>query len=668
MKLLVWLPVRYAHGATSEDLGPHITLVYSDRATGDVDAILDAVEAIVDDVPDRVPLTGAVEMFGDDADVPVALCEASTLVGLRDRVLVALAEAGCSAPATWPEFRPHITLADRLDAVDSGAVLVGAPVVRLTDGEDCFEFDFDVQALAQLTDEQRTPTKAMQEEAQRALDRRAELPPSKRGGTPVGVARGRDIANGVPLSLRTIKRSANFCSRSGKWSSDAGEVARGLWACDTGADWFDSRIRIAEGPQTTAERAGGLMTLASLQEPYTLSESQAPAMLAEDGTGKPMIVLGVGPNTAVLGGKPVAVTVTRAHLEEIVRVLDLQRAEGHYEPRIDWRHGTSPYLRKPDGTEPDAPKKPSTGLALGRVKGWRIVERPGVGAGLEITPRYNNAGVDIVRQHMTPDGLDSDLFPSAEFVVDGEIHRRDGGGQIGTAALFAVGLQPRQQQDDARVTPAMLAENGPPPGGAMEENRMDLIRSLMAAFPEADRQMVEDAYTATEGDDAAKLAAATAAFKECQARLMAPPAEPEVLGDKPEAMANDAGADFEKQVEAMAERLQQLERTEQQRAAVMATQAEEAAFKASGLAPADRPAFAALHRQGSVQALAEFVERHKVPAQPERQVVPTGGVQALAEGGDVIFGGVNWSKAIETQGKRGGSLAACARNTMEANR
>ncbi len=48
------------------------------------------------------------------------------------------------------------------------------------------------------------PNKAMRDAAKRALEFRKTLPPSKKFGTPVGLARARDIANNVALSKTTI--------------------------------------------------------------------------------------------------------------------------------------------------------------------------------------------------------------------------------------------------------------------------------------------------------------------------------------------------------------------------------------------------------------------------------------------------------------------------------
>ena len=59
------------------------------------------------------------------------------------------------------------------------------------------------------------PTKAMQAAGARALEQRRELPPSRRGMTPVGLARARDLANGRTLSEATARRMARYFIRHG---------------------------------------------------------------------------------------------------------------------------------------------------------------------------------------------------------------------------------------------------------------------------------------------------------------------------------------------------------------------------------------------------------------------------------------------------------------------
>lgn len=97
------------------------------------------------------------------------------------------------------------------------------------------------------------PSKAMQDAAKRALEFRKTLPPSKRFGTPVGLARARDIARGVRLSRDTIVRMRSFLARHrknydkykgvrfedagpGRWSYD-------LWGGIEAVAWVEDKIR-----------------------------------------------------------------------------------------------------------------------------------------------------------------------------------------------------------------------------------------------------------------------------------------------------------------------------------------------------------------------------------------------------------------------------------------
>ena len=94
-----------------------------------------------------------------------------------------------------------------------------------------------------------TPPADVQEEAQRGLDWRAE---HGRGGTEVGVARARDLSNGVSVSPETIRRMVNYFTRhevdkQGEGFErgedgypSAGRIAWALWGGDAGQRWANS--------------------------------------------------------------------------------------------------------------------------------------------------------------------------------------------------------------------------------------------------------------------------------------------------------------------------------------------------------------------------------------------------------------------------------------------
>jgi hypothetical protein len=98
-----------------------------------------------------------------------------------------------------------------------------------------------------LDDIDLKPTEQMQREAQKGLDLRKEF---KRGGTAVGVARARDIANAKNLSPETVARMSSFFSRHEKSVKEgkgfkhgdegypsAGKIAWLLWGGEGGMDW-----------------------------------------------------------------------------------------------------------------------------------------------------------------------------------------------------------------------------------------------------------------------------------------------------------------------------------------------------------------------------------------------------------------------------------------------
>jgi len=96
------------------------------------------------------------------------------------------------------------------------------------------------------------PPEAARIEAQRGLDWRKEY---NRGGTPVGWARARDIANGTNLSYDTISRMVSFFARhqvdkqgqgykpGTEGYPSAGRIAWALWGGDPGRTWAIENMR-----------------------------------------------------------------------------------------------------------------------------------------------------------------------------------------------------------------------------------------------------------------------------------------------------------------------------------------------------------------------------------------------------------------------------------------
>lgn len=105
-----------------------------------------------------------------------------------------------------------------------------------------------------LADINTVPTDAMAAEARRGLEWRKEY---NRGGTPVGVARARDIMNKDRLSISTVRRMHSFFSRHevdkqgkgftpGEGYPSAGRIAWALWGGDPGQTWARAITRRIE--------------------------------------------------------------------------------------------------------------------------------------------------------------------------------------------------------------------------------------------------------------------------------------------------------------------------------------------------------------------------------------------------------------------------------------
>lgn len=104
------------------------------------------------------------------------------------------------------------------------------------------------RAIAEMTREPFVPTDAMAEEARRGLQWREEF---GRGGTLVGVARARDIANQRALSIETVNRMKSYFARhevdkqaegfspGEEGYPSAGRIAWALWGGDDGMAWAE---------------------------------------------------------------------------------------------------------------------------------------------------------------------------------------------------------------------------------------------------------------------------------------------------------------------------------------------------------------------------------------------------------------------------------------------
>ena len=98
--------------------------------------------------------------------------------------------------------------------------------------------------------------------ARRALQRRAQQPPSIRGMTPVGLARARQLLNRQQLSPTTIDRMVSYFAhhevdkRGASWDQyGKGRQAWDGWGGDPGRRWASALSRRMDAVERAAERS-----------------------------------------------------------------------------------------------------------------------------------------------------------------------------------------------------------------------------------------------------------------------------------------------------------------------------------------------------------------------------------------------------------------------------
>ena len=94
----------------------------------------------------------------------------------------------------------------------------------------------------------------MADAARKALEARQRVAPSRRAGTPVGLARANQLANGDNLSTETLVRMRSYLSRTEQTYRDAvaqGKdittskqiMATGLWGGQKGLEWVNRELK-----------------------------------------------------------------------------------------------------------------------------------------------------------------------------------------------------------------------------------------------------------------------------------------------------------------------------------------------------------------------------------------------------------------------------------------
>ena len=282
------------------------------------------------------------------------------------------------------------------------------------------------------------PPKGVQDAAKRGLEVRATKPPSQRGGTEVGLARARDLANGKQLSPDTVKRMLNYFTRhevdkQGSTWSDQGKgwQAWHLWGGDAGFAFARKTVKQMKAADSKAQ------SLTAYAEALQLNEIRTYEVPDGLTIGRPFKTLSLGQVSSRMNGKPLGEAIDHELLNEMVRVFNVRKESDPV--IIDWQHATSPFQ--------DGVQGPDAGNALGVIVDLELKED-----GLYAVPAYNERGLKVVNE---AGGI---LWSSPEY-LHGEIFTRDGGDKVGDAQLLAITLTPRPAQQSDKIDRVTLKEN-----------------------------------------------------------------------------------------------------------------------------------------------------------------------------------------------------------------
>jgi len=281
------------------------------------------------------------------------------------------------------------------------------------------------------------PPEGARKAAERALRRRAQKPMSQRGMTAVGIARARDLINGVRLSPETVRRMLAYFTRHevDKQGSTWEEYGKGRqawdgWGGDAGYSWARKVVnQMNAADKKTALRAYGEAVQLTSTSYYDVPDGLT--------IGRPFKTLALGQVSSRMSGEAIGAPISQELLEEMVRVY---RERREADPVIiDWQHATSPF-------QGGAPAPPESGNALGLIVDLELRED-----GLYAIPAYNERGLKVVQE---AGGV---LWSSPEY-LHGEIFTRDGGEKVGDAQLLAVTLTPRPAQSHSKIDRVTLSE------------------------------------------------------------------------------------------------------------------------------------------------------------------------------------------------------------------
>lgn len=99
------------------------------------------------------------------------------------------------------------------------------------------------------------PPLSVRRAARTALQTRREVPKSRKGGTAIGVARGRDLSSGKNIPLATVRRMTSFFARhdtpaerrNRRDPKSRASIAWGLWGGNAGRRWAQSIAKKSNG-------------------------------------------------------------------------------------------------------------------------------------------------------------------------------------------------------------------------------------------------------------------------------------------------------------------------------------------------------------------------------------------------------------------------------------
>ena len=283
------------------------------------------------------------------------------------------------------------------------------------------------------------PPQGAQKAAERALRRRAEKSQSQRGMTATGIARARDLKNGVELSPDTVRRMLSYFQRhevdkQGRtWATyGKGRQAWDGWGGDAGFRWAQKVVN----QMNAADQKAKNLAEWSEYDDSTLTEDEGLYV------GRPFKTLGLGKIHSRTSGNMIA-EITPELLVELARVYN-ERTTSDNVP-IDWNHNSSPFIEGAD-------KRPEASGALGEIIAVEAREDDAGQMGLYVTPAYTDEGRAIVERHQ------GTLYSSPEFLT-GAVYDRDTGNLVSELGqLLAVTLTHRPQQTTSRIERVTLSE------------------------------------------------------------------------------------------------------------------------------------------------------------------------------------------------------------------